>query len=146
MFATDVVSRIGRARVAGLFGLASGALAEAIRVTAVDAGWIASGDGSDVALLAVSVVAFLVFAAAFGWLWIAGRRLDERAREALGDERAIFMTRRIAVGAFVASYLFAAVVAALPPPVDLPSRAVALGVVAAGAGTLAAGHLGEAGS
>jgi hypothetical protein len=146
VFGTDVVSRIGRARVVGLFGLATGAMLEAIRVAVLDAGWIASGDGPDVVLLVASVVGFLVFAAAFGWLWYAGRRLDQRGRESVGDERAVFLTRRIAVGAFVASYLFAVVVAALPPSIDLPGRAVALGVVAVGAGALAAGHLGEAGS
>lgn len=145
MFGTDVASRIDRARVVGLLGLASGALLEAIRLTSLDAGWIASGGGPDVVLVLASVVGFLAFAVAFGWLWLAGRRLDERGREAMGDERAVFVTRRIAVGAFVASYLFAVVVAALPS-IDLPGRAVALGVVAAGAGALAVGHLREAGT
>lgn len=146
MSRTDVVSRIDRARVAGLFGLAGGSLLEAVRLVGLDAGWLTPGGGPDVALLVASVVSFVVFAAAFGWLWLAARRMDDRERRAMGDERAVFMTRRIAVTAFVASYLLAVVVAALPSSIDLPGRAVALGVVAAGAGALAVGHLGETGS
>jgi len=127
--------------IAGLIALAIGSLAEAARVTAIDRGWISEADTVERALLLGWIVGLVVFGLVFTSLWWLGRRLDRKEREALGDELQLFLSRRNAVVAFVATFVAATLIATIPAAADLPGRAVALAIVAVATGTLALGRI-----
>jgi hypothetical protein len=114
----------------GLGALAVAALAEAIRVLGLDLEWIATGETLDRVLATVWIVGLLGFGIAFTSLWLLGQRLDAPERQALGDELAVFNSRKTAVVSFVVTYLATILVAAIPSTVELPGRAVALGLMA----------------
>ncbi len=106
-------SRLGRAGTVGLIGLAVGALAFAAAEAGVDLGWFPD-DGAVVrATQAVLAIGMLVLAGTSVWLVRIGRSLDASTRTVLSDELALFTSRRVAVGAFKATWVFIATMAAL---------------------------------
>lgn len=123
----------------GLLSLAS--LAEAGRLIGLELDWFGSGGGADRALSVVWIVGLVGFGVAFATVWLIGQRLGPSEREALGDELAVFLARKTAVGAFVVTYLAALVLAAIPSTVGLPGRAVALLIVAVATASVAGGRL-----
>ena len=127
--------------IAGLVALTISSLAEAVRVTAGDLGWMSDPSTLDRALLLTWIVGLVVFGLAFAALWLLGRRLGPQEREALADELQLFVNRRNAVLAFVATYTAAVLMAAIPAVADLPGRAVALGIMAVATGTLVIGRI-----
>ena len=133
--------QIGGLTNVGLIALAFGCLSEAVRITAIDLGWIQQTYTTERALLVVWTVGLVGFGLAFGSVWVQARRLSRQERAVIADELAMFMSRRTAVWAFVATYLAAVVMAAVPAVADLPSRAVALAIVATATAALVVGRI-----
>lgn len=125
----------------GLGALAVAALAEATRVLGLDLDWMATGETLDRALAAVWIVGLLGFGIAFTSLWLIGQRLDAAERQALGDELAVFNSRKTAVVSFVVTYAATVLIAAIPATDGLPGRAVALGLMAVATGALLVSRL-----
>jgi hypothetical protein len=125
----------------GLGALATAALAEAVRVLGIDSGWITGNETMNRVLLGIWIAGLLVFGIAFTSLWLLGQRLDETQKQALGDELQLFISRRSAATAFVATYLATVLVAAIPATVGLPGRVVGLGLMAVATGALLVSRL-----
>jgi hypothetical protein len=130
--------------ITGLIALAIGSLAEAVRVTGVELGWINEAAAGDRILLLTGIVGLVVFGLAFSALWWTGRRLSPQEREALGDELRLFLNRKNAIVAFVATYLTAVMIATIPAAADLPGRAVALVIITVATATLVVGRIASA--
>jgi hypothetical protein len=120
----------------GLGALAVAALSEAIRVLGLDASWLSAAEMTDRILTGLWISGLLVFGLTFTSVWLLGRRLDSAERRALGDELQLFVSRRSAVASYVVTYVAIVLVAAIPATVDLPGRAVAVGLMAVATGAL----------
>jgi len=124
----------------GLLALAIAFIATAVRSTGVELEWFTQDDTASGVLLAIWVVGLVIFALAFGSLWLVGRRLDAHERVALGDELQVLMSRERAVSAFAVTFAVAVMIAVIPGSERLPGDAVAAAIAGVAAATLAFGQ------
>jgi hypothetical protein len=132
--------RIHLGTTIGLLALAVAFMATAARSTGEQLEWFTQDDTASGVLLAIWVVGLVIFALAFGSLWLVGRQLDARERVALGDEFQILLSRKRAVSAFAVTFIAAILVAVIPGSEKLTGDAVAAGIVGIAAATLAFGQ------
>jgi hypothetical protein len=130
-------AQIERSTIIGLAALAVAFLAAAIRSTALHLEWLAADNAAAVVLQLTWIIGLVVFAVAFGWLSLLGRRLETEDRNVLGDELEVLLTRNSAISAYMVTFVVAVLIAAIPGTERLPGNAVASLIVAVGAGTLA---------
>ena len=130
-------AQIDRSTITGLFALAVAFLAAAVRSTALHLDRLVADTAAAIVLQVIWIIGLVVFAVAFGWLSLLGRRLETEERKVLGDELALLLSRNSAVSAYMVTFVVAVFIAAIPGTERLPGNAVASLIVAIGAGTLA---------
>lgn len=133
-------ARIHLGTTIGLFALAIAFMATAARSTGEQLEWFTQNDTASGILLMIWVVGLVIFALAFGSLWMIGRQLGVHERVALGDEFQILLSRNAAVSAFAVTFIVAVMIAVIPGSEKLPGDAVAAGIVGVAAATLAFGQ------
>lgn len=130
-------AQIELSTITGLFALTVAFLAAAVRSTALHLEWLVTDTAGAVVLQLIWIIGLVVFALAFGWLSLLGRRLQAQEGKVLGDELEVLLSRNSAVSAYMVTFAVAVLIAAIPGSERLPGNAVASLIVAVGAATLA---------